>query len=108
MLPVGAGWASALAKSILGVDSCWGGSQRGLAEANSRRPTVSGTKAMALSQLPEPTPPSAGTGLDKDPMPWKQPDLAMGLSSGLFLLGPTSAVVSPALGEEMALRGVVA
>lgn len=50
---------------------------------------------MALSQLLEPTPPSAGTGLDKDPMPWKQPDLAMGISSGPFLLGLTSAVCLP-------------
>lgn len=44
-LPIRASWTSALAWSILGVDSCWGDGQWGLAEATSTRPTLPGTKA---------------------------------------------------------------
>lgn len=57
-----------------------------------------GLKPLALSQLPEPTPPSAksqdrtfGKGLAlplPDPVPWKQGDLAMGVSLAPFLPGP--------------------
>lgn len=75
-----------------------------------------GLKPLALSQLPEATPPSTesqGRTFRRDqapplpdPVPWKQPDLAMGASPVPYLPGCSSHSVSPFLGEELVLGGL--
>lgn len=76
-----------------------------------------GQKPLVLSQHLEATTPTAGSQGRTfrggqapplpDPVPWKLPDLAMGARPALFLPGPTSQSVSPSLGEELVLGGLV-
>lgn len=91
--PVRASWTSAVAQSTLGVDS-W----RGDGQWDSKRLTIPGTKATGSFPASEATPSSAESqgrtfreGLTPplpEPVPWKQPDLAMGVSQCPPCQGP--------------------